>query len=101
MHRKIGCAFMAVLGILLSFPTWAAKQGTLVISSEPTGATIYIDGVNEGETGQKPVAIEVEAGVRTVELRMNGYQTRTEKIRVRPNQKRILRWQLALSLIHI
>lgn len=51
--------------------------GTLVISSQPDGATVALDGEAVGTT---PVSVDRPEGTYTVEVRQEGYRTHTSTI---------------------
>ena len=55
-------------------------NGTLSVSSVPSRAKVYVDGVYFGLT---PLHAEIGVGVREVSVRLDGYQTATEKVSVR------------------
>ena len=62
-------------------PTEAATaNGTLAISSSPSRAKVYVDGVYFGLT---PLRAEYSAGVYEVSIKMDGYKTFSEKVSVR------------------
>jgi hypothetical protein len=46
------------------------QSSRLIVTSEPTGAAAYIDGIQKGTT---PLSIEVTPGTRTIEVRQNGF----------------------------
>jgi len=58
----------------------AAANGTLVISSNPSRAKVYVDGVYFGLT---PLRAEFSAGIHEVSIKLDGYQTSSEKVSVR------------------
>jgi len=54
--------------------------GSIVLSSEPVGAVIFIDGVRKGVT---PLLVEkVKAGVRKIRIESDGYQSRESELAV-------------------
>lgn len=55
-------------------------NGTLVIGSAPSRAKVYVDGVYFGLT---PLRVEFSAGIHEVSIKLDGYQTSTEKVSVR------------------
>ncbi|MDH2916862.1 MAG: PEGA domain-containing protein [Gallionella sp.] len=57
-----------------------AANGTLVIGSAPSRAKVYVDGVYFGLT---PLRAEFSTGIHEVSIRLDGYQTSTEKVSVR------------------
>lgn len=58
--------------------------GSLAIESEPTGAALFINGVDYGVTPYKRDSIE--AGDYTVRLSMNGYDTLEQTVTVHPGE---------------
>lgn len=58
----------------------AERAGTLQISSSPPRARIYIDNVYFGLT---PLRLEMSPGVYPVAIKLDGYQTVSEKVSVR------------------
>ena len=54
-------------------------KGTLEVSSEPSGAEVYINGNYTGET---PITVELEAGNYTVEISKEGYEEYTTNVEV-------------------
>jgi hypothetical protein len=59
------------------------KTGTLVLSTKPARAKVYLEGVYFGVT---PLRAEVEAGIHNVSVKLNGYKTSAEKISVRKDE---------------
>jgi len=55
-------------------------NGTLAISSSPSRAKVYVDGVYFGLT---PLRAEFSAGIHDVSIKLDGYQTSSEKVSVR------------------
>lgn len=61
-----------------------SNSGTLVVHSQPSGATVYVDGRNEGIT---PQSLErIERGERTVSLEMDGYRSYARKVLISPDE---------------
>ncbi len=58
----------------------AVQNGTLSVSSTPTRAKVYVDGVYFGLT---PLRAEIAVGVREVSVKLDGYQGVAEKVSVR------------------
>ncbi len=54
--------------------------GTLRLSSKPTRAKVYLDGIYFGLT---PLHAEIEAGVHEVQVKLDGYKSVSEKVSVR------------------
>jgi hypothetical protein len=60
--------------------TVVPTTGTLSITSSPTGATVYVDGVSKGATSK--TLSGVSAGTHTVRVVKSGYQEYSETVRV-------------------
>ena len=60
------------------------KTGTLVLTTNPSRAKVYLEGVY---FGMSPLNVEVEVGIHNVEVKRDGYKTATEKISVRKDDK--------------
>lgn len=60
-------------------PDWAE----ITLSSEPSGATLYVD---EQPVGDTPLTAEVERGVHALELRLDGYKPWVTELDVLANQ---------------
>jgi len=58
----------------------ATENGTLAISSSPSRAKVYVDGVYFGLT---PLRAEYSAGIHEVSIKLDGYKTLIEKVSVR------------------
>jgi hypothetical protein len=58
----------------------ASSNGTLVLSSLPSRAKVYLDGVYFGLT---PLRVETGVGIREVKIMLEGYRTASEKVSVR------------------
>lgn len=54
--------------------------GTLRLSSKPSRAKVYLDGIYFGLT---PLHAEIDAGVHEVEVKLDGYKSVSEKVSVR------------------
>jgi hypothetical protein len=65
--------------------------GTLVVRTEPARAKVYLDGVY---FGLSPLNIESAAGIRTVEVKLKGFKSATEKVAVRVGALTELEFQL-------
>jgi hypothetical protein len=61
-------------------PAPAGVVGNLWIQSAPTRAKVYVEDVY---FGLSPLKVELPVGVRQVRLKLDGYQTVTEKVSVR------------------
>ena len=74
-------------------PHASATMGLLVLSSKPSRAKVYLDGVYYGMT---PLRAESEPGVHSVEVKLEGYKTASEKVSVRRSDDT----ELELTLDH-
>jgi len=81
---RILISALILIGMLLCPSAMAACEGTISVSSNPTYATIYLDGQKQGETSpQAPFdIISVPCGPHTLELTMNGYYPYTTQVNV-------------------
>lgn len=68
-----------------------ASNGTLSVSSVPSRAKVYVDGVYFGLT---PLRAEIAVGVREVSVKLDGYQPADEKVSVRKGDQTELELQL-------
>ncbi len=68
-----------------------AQTGTLAVSSVPTRAKVYVDGVYFGLT---PLRAEIGVGVHEVSVRSDGYQAASEKVSVRKGDSTELEMKL-------
>lgn len=68
-----------------------AVTGTLSVISVPPRARVYVDGVYFGLT---PLRAEIGAGVREVSVKLDGYQTTSEKVSVRKEDSTELEMKL-------
>lgn len=59
------------------------QTGLFVLSSKPTRAKVYVDGVYFGLT---PLRAEMEPGVHSIEVKLDGRKTDSEKISVRKGE---------------
>jgi len=66
---------------------------SLNILSTPPGATVYLDGVNEGQVPPSGVLIvdQVTPGNHAIEMQLSGFQTFTTEVTVNPNEVKIVR----------
>jgi hypothetical protein len=81
MNRKIGIIILVAFVLLsgcLSGPD--SGKGTLILTSSPSGAGVYIDNQYQGTT---PVTIpDVKTGAHTLEYRQTGYKSWSTSITV-------------------
>jgi PEGA domain len=61
----------------------ATSMGTLVLSSQPARAKIYVDEVYFGVT---PLRVELDAGLHTITVKLAGRKVETEKVAVRKGE---------------
>jgi hypothetical protein len=79
-------AHVAAVGTVAVAPVVAAPvvsvvtTGTLRLSSKPSRAKVYLDGIYFGLT---PLHAEIDAGVHEVEVKLDGYKSVSEKVSVR------------------
>ncbi|MBI5007441.1 MAG: PEGA domain-containing protein [Nitrosomonadales bacterium] len=69
----------------------AASNGQLSVSTEPARAKIYLDGVYYGLS---PIHVEATPGIHTLQARLKGHATATEKVAVRKGETTELEMQL-------
>lgn len=62
----------------------SAINGMLLVTTEPARAKVYLDGVYYG---MSPLRVEATPGVHTVEVKLNGFKTASEKVSVRKGDK--------------
>lgn len=68
-----------------------ALEGWLVVRTMPSGAKVYLDGVYYG---MSPLTINSAAGIRTVEAKLKGYRSVSEKVAVRTGATTELEFEL-------
>lgn len=56
------------------------KTGMLILSTKPSHAKVYLEGVY---FGLSPLHAEVEVGIHSLDVKLDGYKTASEKISVR------------------
>ena len=66
-------------------------KGTLLVSSNPFKANVYLDGKQVGKT---PVEIETKLGKHQVEIKMKGYLSISKEVIVEPGKVNQLEFQL-------
>ena len=74
-------------------PHASGTMGLLAVSSKPSRAKVYVDGVYYGMT---PLRAEMEPGVHSVDVKLGGYKTSSEKVSVRKSDDT----ELELTLEH-
>jgi hypothetical protein len=60
------------------------KTGTLVLTTNPSRAKVYLEGVY---FGMSPLHVEVEAGIHSVDVKLEGYKPASEKVSIRKDDK--------------
>jgi formylglycine-generating enzyme required for sulfatase activity len=60
-------------------PAWAE----VTVSSEPSGAKVFVDGEERGET---PLTTQILAGNHPIELRLDGFKSWTTDVQVKANE---------------
>ena len=60
------------------------KVGTLILTTQPARAKVYLDGVY---FGLSPLNAEVESGIHNVDVKLEGYKKGSEKVSVRNAEK--------------
>ncbi len=70
------------------------RTGTLEVTSTPDGAEVYVDGSYRGRT---PLALELDAGVHSVEVRLDGYNSYKARVHLRAGETARLHARLASS----
>ncbi len=79
-----------------AFDRWQAdQQGQIVIESVPPGAFVEIDGTSVGRT---PIRSLVPAGVHTVRVTLEGYQTELHEVTIDRHEERPLSYALAADV---
>lgn len=71
----------------------ASVNGALVLTTVPSRAKVYVDGVY---FGMSPLNVEVEPGVHAVVAKLKGYKSASEKVSIRKAEKT----ELELTLGH-
>jgi hypothetical protein len=59
------------------------KTGMLALNTKPERAKVYLGGVY---FGLSPLRVEIEAGIHSVDVKLDGYKTATEKVSVRKDE---------------
>ena len=68
-----------------------AANGTLAVTSAPSRAKVYVDGIYFGLT---PLRAEIGSGVHEVGVKLDGYKTASEKVSVRKGDSTELEMKL-------
>ena len=71
--------------------TGGGKTATLSITSEPTGAVVYLD---DAEIGSTPVEVETGAGGYRIRIEAEGYETVERGIAIAAGERQELSWTL-------
>jgi len=83
MRRTIFLASVFIMILLL--PTAVSAVGNISVSSTPSGATIYLDGLATGHTSTYTLE-DVTSGSHTVLLKLSGYSDASQNVQVVDNQ---------------
>lgn len=78
------------------FRNLGVKKGVLSISSDPSGASIYLDGKYRGVT---PNVFDAEIGAHTLELKKNWYGTVSQEVVVSYEDPLVLEAKLHINLL--
>jgi len=94
MKKLILLLIIPFFGLLITScgdddPITQALEGNLYITSIPTGAEIWIDGVNTSQTTADTVK-DIEEGVRTVTLKRNEYKDTTFSVSITADETSIV-----------
>ncbi len=71
------------------------KEGVCSISSEPSGASVYLDGKYKGTT---PVAFHADEGTHSLKIKKTGYGTVSKEVNVSYDEPFVLEEKLHLSI---
>ena len=74
-------------------PGSSSANGTLVVNTTPGRAKVYVDGIY---FGMSPLRAEADPGVHTIEVKIKGYKTASEKVSIRKGEST----ELELTLEH-
>jgi hypothetical protein len=78
-----------------AFDRWQAdQQGQIVIDTSPEGAFVEIDGTS---VGRSPIRSLVPAGVHTVRVTLEGYQTEMHEVTIDRHEERPLSYALVAA----
>ncbi|WP_440954393.1 PEGA domain-containing protein [Methanosarcina sp. Mfa9] len=72
------------------------KEGVCSISSEPGGASVYLDGKYKGIT---PVAFHADEGTHALKIKKTGYGTVSKEVNVSYDEPFVLKEKLHLSIL--
>jgi hypothetical protein len=68
----------------------ADNKGTLDIVTNPTGATVTVDGISQGTTPLN--GLSMDAGTHTVDLSLSGYDLHKETVNLANSEKKTILW---------
>ncbi|MBM80101.1 MAG: hypothetical protein CMJ78_05845 [Planctomycetaceae bacterium] len=68
------------------------RQGEIVVSSKPVGASIYLDGIYQAR--RTPTTLRCSAGLHTVTLKRSGYQNFTQSVDVEKDRALVVSAEL-------
>mgnify|MGYP005852010277 CR=1 FL=1 len=83
--------FLAVVLIIGGAMYYSKTVTTLSVQSKPAGAKVFLDKSYIGNTGEKPLKVELSAGNYEIRLEKEGYVDWTEKIKVEENSQKLLK----------
>lgn len=75
--------------------------GSLLVSSNPQGANIYVDGVYKGITYGKTQVKDLSPGSHKVELVMNDYRKWTSSVVIKPGGEEVINANLKKSIFSL
>ncbi len=67
------------------------QNATLTVSSVPSGASVYLDGIYRGKT---PVTLTTNPGTHSLKLSLSGYKTRVVTVTLQSGQRKSLSFRL-------
>lgn len=91
--KRLAPVLLVVLAVLLAgcFGPPQTGLGTLVVESNPPGATVLLNGEDTGH--RTPATLEkVRAGTHTVTVRLDGLEPQTERVSVRRGQTTVVQF---------
>ena len=94
--RMVGvAALLAIVGVWLTPSSAADTFGSLLIESDPVGATVYVDGRFAGQTPLKLTS--TPSGVHRVRLELIGYLENSQLVTVNDGKETRLRTKLTVA----
>jgi predicted secreted protein len=89
--------FLAKAAPTAAPPVAEKIKGSLQISTNPPGATIFVDGANRG---QGPISVDGLSDRAIVRASLNGYKGAEERVRIRPGKTQKLVLTLRQEVVH-